>query len=704
MSGPNQHYIPGFLQRAFGIRPRRLSIWRFGRGEAPECRRIKRTGASDYFYSAPLPDGRPTLDDAITEVEQRMASILSGIRAGYPGDSVNAMDAAAVVSHLATRTAHVRTTFRDTVARLLERAEDLFAEPANVEAILGLDAGTPNRLVREAMAEELARLPEIERTGIPKDVLERVGFMLLQESWRDAAGQFGAWAKDLVDAARSRTGAVVSDAHRKGLTEVLRSSAFETTLQAFEWTVESGPPAGAVLPDCVIVAFDVEGNAGNHLFVGAVGMHAVVMAVSPERLLFGRKPAFPFPANLDINEVAVRLSHDFFLAPRNDVETRRLHGLIGADLGPALDESLEGAFDEFQPKPVEATQSELAVHGDARGWKSTLGLDYEVHLEGCGDESTSRTVEELLREFVHALAKALPLDRLDAITVSDDYPRALRSVDQGFDNAPAIETVSAEIGVGIAHTVIVLRSGVVKGHIVLSNTVCAWLVSDDRRMAKWGMHTLVDQLARVALVQMLDDCLPGHLLAPVKGGLTGWLCQVTDGVPHTYVASWTAAAIGDGTEMAIGQRELLANSLNRLRSEASEARREYRGEEDVWKFLDAVMPAIGDVLTFAARLTGHCAAAKVSVLDDEGVLAAALGQAGLGRWFDVYWADLERFRCRLGKWESFEEVLIFNRHVERLLWGTGMALWEDGDRLRFRLVDGDALLGSGVPGSRWKGF
>ena len=329
---------------------------------------------------------------------------------------------------------------------------------------------------------------------------------------------------------------------------------------------------------------------------------------------------------------------------------------------------------------------------------SQLSTDGNTCLVGLRRSLSSQTVEELLRVFVSAMAKALPLDRLDGITVSDNYPAALRAVDQGFANAPAIETVSSEIGVGIAHTVTVLRSGVVKGRIVLSNTVCAWLISDDRMVADWGVQTLVSQLARVALIRMVDEALPGHLLAAVKGGLTGWLYQVADGVPHTYIASWTAAAFGDVTETVIGERELLANSLDRLRSRASDARRVYRGENDAEEFLGVVMPAIGDVLAFAASLSGHCASAGVSALDGKGDLAAALDRAGLSRWFDVYQADLERFRRRLGMWESFEEFLAFNRHVERLLWGIGMILWEDGDTFRFLLVDGDALCGTGGPG------
>ena len=33
MAGRNQHYIPRFLQKAFGIRPKRKDIWYFSRGE-----------------------------------------------------------------------------------------------------------------------------------------------------------------------------------------------------------------------------------------------------------------------------------------------------------------------------------------------------------------------------------------------------------------------------------------------------------------------------------------------------------------------------------------------------------------------------------------------------------------------------------------------------------------------------------------------
>lgn len=690
MIGKNQHYIPSFVQRAFGIRAkRRRWIWLVGPEGKPECRRIKKTGAEDYFYSEPSADGRPTLDDAITAVEQRMSSRLNAIRSGSSGDPVDAEDAAAAVGHLATRTAHVRSTFGDGVGRLLERTEELFAEPANVGAMFGFDGDEPNRLVREVIAKELARWPEIERTGIPTDVVERVGFALLKETWGDFAERFAGLAARLVDEMRSRTGEAIRDGHNKGLEAAERSSGLELTLRTFEWAVETGPPTGGILPDCVVVAFDADGNAGNHLLVGVKRLHAVVMAVSPEKLVVGRRPGFSLPAAFDYNEEAARLCHDFFLAPRNDAETERLRGMIGAGLGSALEESLEGAFDEFLPKGANATETDPEAGEVSTGWIATTELDYDVSVTGCGDESANRRVAELLRELVGAIAKALPLDRLDGIAVSDDYPATLRAVDRGYENAPAAETVSSEVGVGVAQTVIVLRSGVVKGRIVLSKAVCAAMTAEDRMAADWGVQAFVSQLARVAVIRMMDEALPGHLMAPGPGGMAGWLYPFVDGVPDVYVASWTAAAFVDGAATAGRERELLAWSLDRLRTTAAEARRAYSGEDTVSEFLDAVLPAIGHVLSFGASLLGHCGSSGLSAVDDD--LAAALGRAGLARWLEVYRADLERFRRRLGRWESVEEFLAFGRHVERLLWGIGMILWEEDETMHYRMADGDVV-------------
>ena len=83
--------------------------------------------------------------------------------------------------------------------------------------------------------------------------------------------------------------------------------------------------------------------------------------------------------------------------------------------------------------------------------------------------------------------------------------------------------------------------------------------------------------------------------------------------------------------------------------------------------------------------------------DETGVLADALDGAGLARWFEVYGEHLTRFHRRLGRWESFDELLVFNIHAERVLWSAGLFPWEGPEGLRAEVApdpDVGVLLGN----------
>ena len=240
-----------------------------------------------------------------------------------------------------------------------------------------------------------------------------------------------------------------------------------------------------------------------------------------------------------------------------------------------------------------------------------------------------------------------------------------------------METVPPEVGAGIAKTVLVERSGVIKGHVVMSSVVGAGLISDDSQDAGWGVHVLVKQLARVALIGIVDEALPGRLLAPVESEIDAWLYKHVDGVPDVYLASKLAAKFGDSREIGDGLRDLLVNSVDRLRVRAAEGRHAYRAHGEMSQLLDAVLPAVGLLLVFAADLLGHCSSSGQSQFDERGVLAEALEKAGLVSWFEVYEEHLESFYSRLGRWKSFDEFLAFNLHVERLLWSVSVFAWED---------------------------
>lgn len=692
MSGPKQHYIPVLLQQAFRIGPKKPGeIWRFCRGEAPDRRRVKQTGLERYFYSVPCSSGQQTLDDAITAFELMLSTKLNDVRSKGPGERVAPDVAAAIVTHLATRTAHVRSTLAEGVERLLDRTGKLFAEPESVAAMMGLDGDVPTERFRELVGESLDGSGEIAGLGVPARLLERMVFALLKENWGDFAGQAGDMVAAMVEVVLPRSDELARESHNGALNRIGTVGGYEAALRSFEWTV--APATGAILPDCVVVAVGEDGAANTHLFVGGEKLAAVVLAVSPDKLLVGRRPGFAVSAEFDYNVEAARLSRSFFLASRNDAVTKRLHAMVGERYRAELTGTIDYAFKDFVPPEEDESERD----GEAKGARQKANFEWELSLVGCGDEETSYGIGAKIRAVVEALSRAMPLDRLDGVTVGYDYAVLLRSVDRGYDGAPEVQTVSPEIGVGIAHMVTVVRSGLVKGRIVLSGDVAGALIDEDPGAAAWGVHVLAKQLARVAMVRMVDEALPGRVLAPAESGIEGWLFALVDSVPETYVASWMAAGFGNTQETAEGLREALATSVVRMTTASAKARDAYREDGDVDALVGVVLPAVSHVLAFAADLLGHCAYTGESPHDTTGVLADALNGAGIARWFEVYGEHLARFHRRLGSWESFDEFLSFNLHAERVLWSAGLFPWESPEGLRVEVApdpDVGVLLGN----------
>ena len=96
--GPNQHYIPKFSLRAFGILKRRVEIWRFGLDEPPVRRRIERTGSDANFCSFLSVDGHPTLDDTIPALESQLSQTLREVRSKSPEEPIDPIEATAIGS------------------------------------------------------------------------------------------------------------------------------------------------------------------------------------------------------------------------------------------------------------------------------------------------------------------------------------------------------------------------------------------------------------------------------------------------------------------------------------------------------------------------------------------------------------------------------------------------------------------------------
>ena len=687
-SGPNQHYIPKFVQKPFSIPPRRHQIWCFARGTRPDKRTIKRTGSQDHFYSLPAAAGSRTLDDEITSVENRLSSVLHTIRSIPIGNSVDSHDAAAIIAHLAPRTAHIRNSLKHGLTQILDHATALFNEPNNLQALVGLDQSTPNDQFRKHVFDDLINRPELAGLNLPTHVLERVAFYFAKENASEFLNNTLPLLHPILTTLLSGSDNIVRDSHIKALVKNLKYNPRVTVLRTMSWTIQSAPTSGAILPDCVVIAINKEGETTSLMLVEHDNISAIILPVSPKKLLVGSTDEYTIPQTFNYNVEAARVSYRFVLSSCNDAETTRLHPLIAERSTSILDEAVENAVQDLLPKrfpsrPENDIDKPEASYGPID--LASREFQYELSFVGCGGQEAIQGISDHLQTIVSALSQVLPLKRLDGVTIAEDYPEALVDLDRGFENAPAVETVSREVGVGVAQMVTLMRSDEVKGRIVISSAIAHALTSNNAKDAEFGLYVVVRELASVAMIEIIEGALPGVMLSPVESKLNGWLYANVDAALHAYVASYIAAGSGNERELVEAKRQLLADGLNRMKDTVLKERLAYRYHGVLDKLLAVALPSVRQILIFSADLLDHSAGAGLPPFQGPDELHISLEQAGLQNWLEMYRVDLERFYNRLGRWESFDEFLFFNVHVERLLWQLGILPWEGTEGIRIEI-------------------
>ena len=413
-SGPNQHYVPVFVQRAFGIPPQRREVWYFERDKQPEKRAIKRTGSQDHFYADPTNEAVSTLDDEITKIEGTLSQILRSIRSAPIGGSVNPCDAASIVAHLAPRTAHIRNSLKHGMSQLLDHAKALFADADNLQALAGLDQTAPNDRFREHVFSGLLERPEITGFNFPTHVIERVVFYLAKENAPEFLETSLPLLQPILERLQTSTEKLVRDSHNKALAETLNFNPRETFLGTLNWTTQIVPGPVAVLPDCIVIAITNKDEAAPLMLLGQDDIRAVLFPVSPKQLLVGIADGYTVPLTFDYNLEAARSSHSFFLSSCNDAETARLHPAIASISMAILDEAVESGFHDLLPNRLPAHSEHDAEQGEPSFGPAdpTSGeFQYQVSFVGSGDQEAIQAITARLRTIVSALSSVVSLTK-----------------------------------------------------------------------------------------------------------------------------------------------------------------------------------------------------------------------------------------------------------------------------------------------------
>jgi Protein of unknown function (DUF4238) len=700
MAGNKQHHIPQFLQRGFAAtNSGGLKIWRFDTVRAPKKpSSIRSTGTEEHFYSEPTLDGSSTLDDVITGQENPLSDKLIELCSQPIGTNVDPRLAAELVNHLAPRTAHLRQTLERGMRQLVSGAAELITQQDTIEHLLGLDKHAPTKAFTDRFFEELRKVQQMEQVadlGLPDAVLERIAFQHARENFDSAMVAIMPMFDRLFEGFLEGSSDIARESHNQALSSNHGPNARFDHLATLCWTLTSAPVKGAILPDCVAVAYTAEGMSPL-MFADLHEASAVAMPISSKIILVGSLAGAPPPAG-DFNREAARVSHRFFLSATSDPEIADLRQQIDERTSQLVEDAVRHAFKDFMPPigTVLENGAAGAIADDADG-SVTPALIWQLSLLGMYDTAEAAgTLTDAIREIVSAVGHSLPLSRLEGITLSSDYSEALSQIDRGIEGVAPPSTIDPAIGTGIAQTVNVMRARKIMCRIVVDSGVGFGLLSDDSATVDWATNILIRQLMLVSLTEVVDVSLPGVMLQPITDPLQGWLYNAVSAALDGYVVSHMASGFGDPLELASSWRQLLTEALDRLRETVLPARLAYRYNGDLEALLAATMPNIRHVLQFAADLLGHCTALGMAASEPESDLAVALERIGLKNWLPRYAADLETCRQSYGKWQSFDEFLTLNVHVERLMWQLGMIPWSNDDGMRVEVplgTDAEALL------------
>lgn len=123
----NQHYLPRFLLKGFASRKKKQNAYAWVYSQAGEVFEANtfRICAEKFFYGE---EGAGSLDDEITEFEHTYAQLLDELRAKTGITKIEDKSIAEFITHLITRSRHIRDSVREPAEYFLEKLKEQFIE------------------------------------------------------------------------------------------------------------------------------------------------------------------------------------------------------------------------------------------------------------------------------------------------------------------------------------------------------------------------------------------------------------------------------------------------------------------------------------------------------------------------------------------------------------------------------------------------
>lgn len=672
MSGRKQHFIPQLVQRGFaaGKGKKSTQVYVFPRDRPRFITATESVAAQRDFYSPPSDE--ETLDDKITHYEGSvLAPAIAALREGEPGP-IDSNAAAAVVVHLSVRSAFLRGTFSTATEELLNEMVKALGSEDETRSLLGLDSLSPDSMMVKGIDEELRKVlsegvGDAEQAFFAKLVHFRGREKFAQihtDLSNDASGVFAALLERLPQ--------IVDNAHGRALGQSLVPQQRVDRLKAMTWALIEAPHgAHFVLPDCLAVGSKTEDfrELEPYALLGDDELSGVVLPVSANKVLVGSTGEPRLDATA-LNEHFARCSKDFIISSRDDAETQGASALIGTSVMKFVGDLVNETF--APPAPVDG----LRAHNDKRSANSVL-VKFEPPARKSGK------AQAVLRNLLSEPELEEGMNLVEYVVVTDNVVQSMRNRGLQFNGLAA-----QSVMLGTCH--LVEKHGRVQCQLFVPISVVNSIVRGTPAAA--GASKLIrHQAGRAVYYSYLTAKVPAEVWSKPAPLLTKEGLRAVQRVASHYFGA-RLSGVDDSLPQELSDAlELYKRTTVACALEIENARQYLIETNDPDK---AIPHAWVHAELFLTTTAAACAA-----FPGQGTkLAEALGactelsEVPLADWLTLYERDLERYFENREAWREDEDLRLLATHMERLLWGFGVLLFEEGpDRVRMVALDGKSL-------------
>ena len=308
--------------------------------------------------------------------------------------------------------------------------------------------------------------------------------------------------------------------------------------------------------------------------------------------------------------------------------------------------------EETNPEPSDADAL------DAFAQRPSTFPPVGVDLRCFATEELAKSVGAEVENWLYQLGKLLDLKRLMRVVVAYDYEETLAGIDRGASVSRPLTATNNGIAVGIAMTPTVLHEGEPRSVMVLNAAYVSVLSqpesAENAEARDVVLYTLAHESAHVHDLEMQASCLPGRILREQLGFRDGILYAIASGCWGEYIACRLSAFMGKEVTLRAFE-DTFCNALERAKSRADRAIRQYRMHADIGRVTHEVAEEYQSVLVYASYLLGHIDGIEKTVEELAArAMSAMEGHAYFKPLFSKLHAELRKMYDSYGHWQGLE--------------------------------------------------